>query len=1086
MGFFPLKKIAALAAGQPVYLRGVRAYNAGCVQAFTEGKNAFYPDYVTAGVADGDDALHVEVGFDAAGEAEYLECACGHAREGRACAHIVAVLVAKYYRDMVESLPTAAQLMRRTPPTDPAAQRLIDSYMTAATQADEAVPAEGCTQPGTVTLQPTLSLFSGEPRVTFTIGAGRRYTLKRLARFVQDMATGATAEYGRQLCLTHREEAFAPAGLPLLRFLLDEYDIGAARHGQPNELCLSPAGLDRFFIAAEQTQQSCPVTVRSPLGEQRVRLVQGDPVLSVTVDRDGDGARLFPEAFASAEGQRVLYVLHRGTLYRTGAEYRRRMADWTRTMRTAGDGLFIAAAQLPAFCTGVLPAVRPFIQTDGDAEILTMHAPRRLTAEVILDAPEPDTVTGELLFRYPDPDGGEDTVLRPFLDAGDEGAPWRDTLAETRVRAAVQRQFTLLRPQSGTLVLRGDDERLFAFCTRGVEELRRVATVYATDAFERLTPQDAPSIRIGVSLLDGLLQMDLSTDGEEAPDLTGIIEGYRQKKPFHRLPDGRFVRLDDGLLGDIAMMADTLGLTERELSGGRISLPRYRALYLEMLLRAHGDAEVRRDAHFAGLIERFDAAVNAAWALPQGLQGVLRPYQEAGYRWLRTLEALGFGGILADDMGLGKTVQIIALLQSAKEESTGGGRPSLVVCPTSLVLGWERELRRFAPGLTAMCVTGSAATRQERLRTGAGTDVLITSYDMLKRDVEQYADIPLRYLILDEAQYIKNSATQNARAAKVLQAEQRFALTGTPVENRLGELWSIFDFLMPGLLFGYKRFRERFELPIVRQNDERALGQLSRMVSPFILRRLKSDVLTELPPKTERVLPAEMGDAQRAVYQAAVHELRQTLLSSRDGRLSGQGRITVLAMLTRLRQICCDPRLCCEGYTGNSAKLEACVELLREAASGGHKVLLFSQFTSMLDLLADRLRTEGLPYYMLIGSTPAAQRAALVDAFNTDDTPVFLISLKAGGTGLNLVGADMVIHYDPWWNLAAQNQATDRAYRIGQRSPVQVVRLIARDTLEERIVQMQEDKWQLARSVVEGDRVDLAAMSAEELLALLR
>ncbi len=336
---------------------------------------------------------------------------------------------------------------------------------------------------------------------------------------------------------------------------------------------------------------------------------------------------------------------------------------------------------------------------------------------------------------------------------------------------------------------------------------------------------------------------------------------------------------------------------------------------------------------------------------------------------------------------------------------------------------------------------------------------------------------------MDEAQYIKNSATQNARAAKSIHSAQRFALTGTPVENRLGELWSIFDFLMPGFLYTYPKFRTRFEQPIRSQEDNRVLRRLGELVSPFILRRLKQQVLTELPPKTERVWPAEMERPQRQVYLSAIKDLRRQLSGS--GKLTGRQRMTVLTHLTRLRQICCDPRLCCEGYTGQSGKLDACMELLREASAGGHKVLLFSQFTSMLALIRQRLEEEDIPHYVLQGSTPKEERARLVDLFNRDKTPVFLISLKAGGVGLNLTGADMVIHYDPWWNLAVENQATDRAHRIGQKNPVQVVRLIAKDTIEEKILAMQESKWLLAEQVVGNKTPSVTDLTVEELLELL-
>ena len=756
-----------------------------------------------------------------------------------------------------------------------------------------------------------------------------------------------------------------------------------------------------------------------------------------------------------------LYILHRGVLYRTSADYTRRMGDWVRVNSRAADGIFVAPAQLPDFCAGVLETLRPYIHLEGE-EHLRAYAPLPLQAEIWLDAPAPDTVTARVVYRY-----GEQTV-EPYGDR------------ELAVKLAVERLLPTRQEGSALPMLQGGDEALFAFVTDGVETLRRVATVYATDAFESLLPTAPPTVNLGVRLLDDLLEMELDMEQVRPEELAGILTGYRERRTYHRLRDGRFIRLDEDMLAGLAELADSLGLTPQELRSGRLSLPKYRALYLEQLLRRQ--PAVTRDEAFRNLTRRCEQAAAQEWPLPASLQSVLRGYQKEGYRWLRTMEEVGFGGILADDMGLGKTLQVIALFLAAKER--GETTPSLVVCPTSVVLGWEQEMARFAPSLRVLCVIGDAAARQEKLSHAAEYDVLVTSYDMLKRDVDAYVPLRFHYHILDEAQYIKNSQTQNARAVKTVRSAQRFALTGTPVENRLSELWSIFDFLMPGLLFSYAKFRRRYEQPILRGEDDRALERLSRLVSPFILRRLKGQVLAELPPKTERVLPATMERPQRQVYLDTLSQLRLQLTQA-GSSLSGQGRMTVLAMLTRLRQLCCDPRLCCEGYTGDSCKLEACMELLREATAAGHKVLLFSQFTSMLDLLRERLDEEGISHYTLQGSTPKEERARLVAAFNSDSTAVFLISLKAGGTGLNLTGADMVIHYDPWWNLAAQNQATDRAHRLGQQRPVQVVRLIAKDTIEDKILQLQESKWQLAQAVVGVGGPSLTDLSPAELLELL-
>ncbi|MBO5797014.1 MAG: ATP-dependent helicase, partial [Clostridia bacterium] len=514
---------------------------------------------------------------------------------------------------------------------------------------------------------------------------------------------------------------------------------------------------------------------------------------------------------------------------------------------------------------------------------------------------------------------------------------------------------------------------------------------------------------------------------------------------------------------------------------GRVTVPAFRAPFVDKVLSESRALGYTRDEATRALLKAVKTVEDSEFELPDTLQGTLRGYQRTGFRWLRTMEHFGFGGILADDMGLGKTVQMITLLLDAKKR--GVTLPSLVVCPASLVLNWQSEIRRFAPSLPVRAIVGDSAAREALLQDLEPGTVLITSYDLLKRDAALYADLSFHYHVLDEAQYIKNHATQNARTVKGIRSVQRFALTGTPVENRLSELWSIFDFLMPGFLFSYPRFRERFELPAVRDGDREALAALARLCAPFLLRRLKKDVLQELPPKTETVRCIPLEETQRKTYLAAALRMREELQSR---TAEGPTRLQALTMLTRLRQICCDPTLCYDNYRGGSAKLENCLELVKEAVEGGHRVLLFSQFTSMLAILETRLREAGIDFYTLQGSTPREKRAAMVEEFNSEGgAPVFLISLKAGGTGLNLTAADVVIHYDPWWNVSVQNQAADRAHRIGQQRPVQVFKLIAEGTVEEKILRLQEAKQSLADAVVRADGLSLSALSDEEILVLL-
>ena len=496
----------------------------------------------------------------------------------------------------------------------------------------------------------------------------------------------------------------------------------------------------------------------------------------------------------------------------------------------------------------------------------------------------------------------------------------------------------------------------------------------------------------------------------------------------------------------LAELMKTLQLSPKEFVKGKMHIPAYRTLYLDQMLENNESIYSNRDRHFREIVKGFKTIKDADFEEPESLSGIMRNYQKNGYKWLRTLEAWKFGGILADDMGLGKTLQVIAVLLAAKEEKQSG--TSLVVAPAR------------------------------------NADVLVTSYDLLKRDIDQYDQKEFLYEIIDEAQYIKNHTTAAAKAVKVVNSRIRYALTGTPIENRLSELWSIFDYLMPGFLYGYDTFKKEMETPIVKNGDEAAMARLQKMVSPFILRRLKEDVLKDLPEKLEEIRYVKFEDTQQKLYDAQVLHMKEKLASQDEGEFN-KNKLWILAELTKLRQICCSPSLCFENYRGESAKADACMQLIQSAIDGGHRMLLFSQFTSMLAILQDKLEKEGIEYFIITGETSKPKRQELVKKFNAGKTPVFLISLKAGGVGLNLTGADVVIHYDPWWNLAVQNQATDRAHRIGQTKKVTVYKLIARNTIEEKIQKLQETKRDLAEQIIGGEMGQLGSMSREDLLELL-
>ena len=637
----------------------------------------------------------------------------------------------------------------------------------------------------------------------------------------------------------------------------------------------------------------------------------------------------------------------------------------------------------------------------------------------------------------------------------------------------------------------------YEFLTEGIPALQSVGEVFISDALKRIEVRNSPKVTVGVSLSGNLLELSMTAGDISREELIDILSRYNKKKKFYRLKNGAFVNAADSGLDTVEELRAGLQLTDKQIKQDKIEVQKYRALYLDAQLKENLVVSAVKDKSFKSLVRNMKTIEDNDFEVPESLDKILREYQKRGFLWIKTLNYNGFGGILADDMGLGKTLQVIAFLLSeflerrntvieniAVKETGKLQRNTLIVAPASLVYNWSSEIQRFAPELTAKMVTGTAAERRQILAKADSEDILLTSYDLLKRDISEYEGYKFRCEIIDEAQYIKNANTQAAKAVKEVQADFRLALTGTPVENRLSELWSIFDYLMPGFLYSYKKFREEVEIPAVQNSDEDAMKRLQKMIRPFVLRRLKKEVLTDLPDKLEENMFVQLTGEQQKLYDAHVKRM-MLMLDKQSEEEFKTSKITILAELTKLRQICCDPSLIFADYKADSAKVDMCLNMISNAVESGHKILLFSQFTTMLDHLAKRLEEEKISYYMLTGSTSKEKRAQMVENFNTDDTQVFCISLKAGGTGLNLTAADIVIHFDPWWNLAVQNQATDRAHRIGQKNVVNVYKLIVKDTIEENILKLQEKKRELADQILEGEGLNGGSFTKEELMELL-
>lgn len=962
-----------------------------------------------------------------------------------------------------------------------------------------------------VYLHPYLQIRRGEVLLEARIGREKRYIVKNLLEFAQAVHSGKRVEYGKGMAFEHVPSAFAPESRPFLDLLLEEADAYIRHYeemrghaGLPlpvmRALTLGSAARDRLFDLLEGKE----VQTEDEKGAERVcRVERKDPRFPVEVEARGDGiAVTVPSALTSFRGEQRLYVADGLHLFGCSELYTETMGVFLEQMEQGGREcrsrkekreLLVGSRDIPLFYARVLEGMEALGILQSPEIDWEKYRPEALKARFEFDSDSPDELRLRPTLSY------GDFTFSPLADEHVPREICRDVPAEFYISRLITRYFSYWEDESGELVIRGDEEALYQVLSEGMPQFQEVGEVWLSESVRHLRVLPPPEVSMGVSLGGGWLDLKIETAGIDPAELLQVLSEYRQKKKYYRMKNGEFLQLSGGGLQALDSLTADLGLTKSEFQAGEAKIPAYRAFYLDSL---SGDGRMKlfqRDEAYGMMVRDLKTAQSVSYAVPAVLEKTLREYQKIGYTWMRTLARYHFSGILADDMGLGKTLQVIALLTAFYQEKTeqkaagneGSGSelplPSLIVCPASLVYNWGQEFARFSPGIRVLLIAGTAKERQEqleeqmRMEASEGAQVIITSYDLLKRDRAAYLGRTFEYEIIDEAQVIKNAKTQGAKAVKEISANARFALTGTPVENRLSELWSIFDFLMPGFLYSYRKFRERYELPIVKNQDPEALTALRRMTGPFVLRRLKKDVLRELPGKEERIVYSAASGRQQKLYTASALKLKEALAG---GAWSGNGKLEVLSQLMRLRQICCDPALCFEDYTGESAKLETCVSLIASASAAGHKILLFSQFASMLERIRERLLQEGISSHLLVGATPKEERSRMVQAFASDEVPVFLISLKAGGTGLNLTAADIVIHYDPWWNVAAQNQATDRAYRIGQEKPVTVYKLILKDTIEENLLKLQNAKLALAAQVVSEGMVSLGDLSQNELMEL--
>lgn len=804
--------------------------------------------------------------------------------------------------------------------------------------------------------------------------------------------------------------------------------------------------------------------------DRPVQLLRGEPALAVRRHAEGWQLELGPAPVSQGQSVVVREAPDRLRWIELRPEHQR----LARIIGT--DGLTIPYGS-EARLAEVLQSLSGRVVVGADLPAAGLQVrPASATVHALL-APHPEGITLQLVML---PCGDGRAVWLPgagaaVLPAQDDGAPWLRDLADEHQRAAGVMAACAAWLEPDGQPWSGRSRSPVAAC----EILDALAQVeppvqvrWPEGAQIRIAAEATFSSLVArVRTTDQWLAVEGSVQVDETQvlDLQTLLEAAARDERFIALGAGRFLRLQDALR---ARAAELAGLGEWKDDSLRLH-----SLHAGRLRDTlEGAGALKGDRGWTPLLARQAEALDAEVALPAGLQAELRDYQRAGFLWLARLAQLGAGACLADDMGLGKTVQLLTLLLHRASEGA-----ALVVAPTSVAGNWVAEAHRFAPSLRVVWI-GPGSRDQDRAVWGPG-DLVVTSYTLFQQDALGVATLPWATVVLDEAQAIKNTGTKRSQMAMQVQAGFRVITTGTPIENSLGELWNLFRFINPGLLGSQERFQERFALPIERDGDVEARERLKRLIAPFVLRRTKAEVLRELPERTEVTMRLELGPEERALYEAVRREaLRE--VEQEDGQ-GEPNRMRVLAGIMRLRRMCCHPVLVAPAVTLASSKSQAFLELVRELAAGGHRALVFSQFVDHLEILRQQLDARQVRYLYLDGSTPLAERVRRVAAFQAGEGTLFLISLRAGGTGLNLTAADYVIHMDPWWNPAVEDQASDRAHRMGQTRPVTVYRLVMADSIEERIMALHERKRHLADSLLDGAG-EAASLSVQELLGLLR
>lgn len=1041
------------------------------------------------------------------------------------CKHIAATMFAILYdaahlRLPLTLVPEEAPAAQSKPQVSSRERQLAHRFLTAAqsiasSSQDRATYATR-EQVGVSYIILVTDPYSQQPYLSIgmRVGVKRLYKVPKIREFLEKVQTQQSHTFTKNFTYLPDAHFFSDTDVQIIQELvaLSAIERELFRHNNPYSLTNMPSrDLPQMGIPASVFHKILPLLSKSNV-ELQVRdapaerpaslIAEGQLPLRFEVFKDHSGAYVLD--LQDLQGLVVLpdygFAIYGGQLYMLPWQQLELLGEAVTLIKyEAHKRILVEATELSVFMERVLPQLQQIgeVAVEEGALSEVKHVP--LQPDLYLDA-EGQAMTIDLVFKYGDVSirplqAGDGRIMDTFVGPSasatavaatverfrtDDGplldADGRTIIRDRKLEEGILALFNgiplrQLQPLDSRVAL-VDDEAIYDFVYEVLPLLDGLVDVYATNAIDPITDASRARLRTSVDVRGNqLLDVQFDIEGIDAAEVQAVLQSITEKKRYHRLQNGAFVRLEAQEYEELGRLMEDFGVRPSAVKGGKVAIPLMQGFHA--LPSYDQSNQVKLGRKVRGLVDDILHPDRLEFRVPENLHATLRDYQQIGFQWMSTLAHYGFGGILADDMGLGKTIQSIAFILSELQTIRSAKTPVLIVSPSSLIYNWRNELERFAPDVSAVVVAGNVADREASLGRFDTADVYITSYPLLRMDGDKYASQVFHTVILDEAQAIKNHLTLTAQTVRTLQASHRFALTGTPIENSLDELWSIFHFAFPAMFPNHKAFSQMKPEGIARR------------VRPFILRRLKQDVLKELPDKIETLQTSELTADQKKLYLAYLERIQQDSAAEIAQQGFQKSRMKILAGLTRLRQICCHPALFVENYRGSSGKLEQLIDLLEECRASGKRALIFSQFTQMLGVIRDTLEKGGVDAFYLDGATPVQERTILCDRFNAGERDVFLISLKAGGTGLNLTGADTVILYDLWWNPAVEDQAADRAHRIGQKNVVQVIRMVARGTIEERIYQLQQQKRNLIDQVVEQGDAGLSTLTEEEIRELL-